>query len=92
MRTRATAALRATIVSESSGVESALIVKRAVWAALDRLPPRQRAIVVLHELEGLSLSAIATLLGRAEMTVRWHLSMGRRDLKRQLASFMGETR
>jgi DNA-directed RNA polymerase specialized sigma24 family protein len=47
--------------------------------------------VIMHELEGLSLSTIASFLGISGMTVRWHLSMGRRDLKRVLARHMGDT-
>jgi len=63
---------------------------RAVPGALDVLQPRRRAIVIMHELEGLSLPAIASLLGVSVMTVRWHLSMGRRDLKRLLTPQFGE--
>jgi RNA polymerase sigma-70 factor (ECF subfamily) len=70
--------------------ESALIVKRAVWSALDTLAPRRRAIVVLAEIDGLSVGEIAALLGVAVMTVRWHLSMARRELKRVLADTLGE--
>ena len=64
--------------------ESALIAKASVWRALDGLPPRRRAIVVMHELEGLSEDAIASLLGITRITVRWHLSAGRRDLSKRL--------
>lgn len=70
--------------------ESALIAKRAVWSALDALAPRRRAIVVLAELEGLPPLEIARLLGVTVMTVRWHLSMARRELKRALAEHFGE--
>ena len=41
--------------------------------------PGRRAIVVMHELEGLTPRAIASLLGLSALTVRWHLSMARRD-------------
>jgi RNA polymerase sigma-70 factor, ECF subfamily len=75
----------------ASTAEAALIAKRAVWAALDTLTPRRRAILVLSELEGLAPDAIATLVGGTVVTVRWHLSMGRRELRRALASHMGET-
>jgi DNA-directed RNA polymerase specialized sigma24 family protein len=71
--------------------ESALIAKRAVWAALDLLRPRRRAIVIMHELERMSAAAIASFLGVSGMTVRWHLSMGRHDLKRVLKPQMGDT-
>jgi RNA polymerase sigma factor (sigma-70 family) len=66
------------------GQEGALMARTTVWRALDTLTPRRRAIVVMHELEGLSISAIAALLGISAITVRWHLSVGRRDLARAI--------
>ncbi len=60
--------------------EIALIARTTVWRALDRLPPRRRAVLVMHELEGATIPAIARLLGVTAVTVRWHLSMGRREL------------
>src|SRR5712692_5146842 len=90
VRKRSAATLRAGVANASSTQESALIAKRAVWSALDVLQPRRRAIVIMHELEGMSLAAIASLLGVSTMTVRWHLSMGRRDLKRILEPHMGD--
>jgi RNA polymerase sigma-70 factor (ECF subfamily) len=67
------------------------LIRTAVWQALDRLSPRRRAIVVMHEIEGLSARAIASLLGISAITVRWHLSRGRRELARQLDPRSGET-
>jgi len=72
------------------GPDAALIAKRTVWAALDTLHPRPRAILVMHELDGMSLPDIAAQLGLRLMTVRWHLSMGRRDLKRLLRPTHGD--
>jgi RNA polymerase sigma-70 factor (ECF subfamily) len=60
-----------------------------VWQALDRLSPRRRAILVMHELEGLPAPAIASLLGIAAITVRWHLARARRDLADCLHSHQG---
>jgi RNA polymerase sigma-70 factor (ECF subfamily) len=71
--------------------EAALIARTAVWQALNILPPRRRAIVVMYELEGLGIPAIASLLGISAITVRWHLSIGRRELTRVLKAYMGET-
>ena len=34
-----------------------------VWAAVDRLPPRQRAVIALHYHDGLSVAEIAEVLG-----------------------------
>jgi RNA polymerase sigma-70 factor (ECF subfamily) len=60
--------------------ESTLVARSVVWQALERLPPRRRAIIVLYEIEGVAIPAIARLLGVASVTVRWHLSVGRREL------------
>jgi RNA polymerase sigma-70 factor, ECF subfamily len=71
--------------------EAALVARATVWRALDALTPRRRAIVVMHELEGLPIPAIASLLGITAITVRWHLSKGRSELARILTPRAGET-
>jgi RNA polymerase sigma-70 factor (ECF subfamily) len=70
--------------------EDVLITKTTVWQALDLLPPRRRAVVVMHELEGLTIAAIASLLGISTITARWHLSKGKHDLARALKPYMGD--
>ena len=81
-------------IGHSSGVydgqEAALIARATVWRALDILKPRRRAVLVMHELEGLPIPAIASLLGISAITVRWHLSIGRRELAGVLKPLMGE--
>jgi RNA polymerase sigma-70 factor (ECF subfamily) len=62
--------------------ERALLAHSVVWRALGTLPPRRRAVIVLHELEGIPVKEIARTLGVAAVTVRWHLAIGRRDLGR----------
>jgi RNA polymerase sigma factor (sigma-70 family) len=64
--------------------EPGMVAHAIVWQALDRLPPRRRAILVMYELEGASIPAIAALLGVAAVTVRWHLMVGRREMARAL--------
>jgi len=71
--------------------EAEFITRNAIWQALDALPPRRRAIVVMYELEGLGIPAIAALLGISAVTVRWHLSRGRRDLTGVLKAYMGDS-
>jgi RNA polymerase sigma factor (sigma-70 family) len=68
--------------------EPGMLARAMVWQALDRLPPRRRAILVLRELEDVPITGIARLLGVAPVTVRWHLMMGRREMGRTL----GESR
>ena len=69
---------------ETPDEEAALIARVAVWDALGALPPRRRAVLVMHELEGQTTRQIARTLGVTEVTVRWHLARGRRDLRRML--------
>jgi RNA polymerase sigma factor (sigma-70 family) len=75
--------------ASGSDPEEVLIARTAVWQALDILPPRRRAIIVMYELEGLAIPAIASLLGISAITVRWHLSQGRRELTGALKAHLG---
>jgi RNA polymerase sigma-70 factor, ECF subfamily len=72
--------------AESEGTggdpESALIARTILWKALDLLPPRRRAALIMHELEGLDVTSIASLLGVSSITIRWHISRGRNELIR----------
>jgi len=54
------------------------------------LAPRRRAIVILYELEGTAIGDIASLLGVSPVTVRWHLSRGRRELARAVRGETGD--
>ena len=65
---------------EPSDVEGAFIAKATVWRALEQLDPRRRAAIVMYELEGAAIPAIAKSLGVSAVTVRWHLSRGRKEL------------
>lgn len=49
------------------------------------LPARQRAVVVLHEIEGRTLREIGELLGIAAVTARWHLHVALRSLRKELS-------
>jgi RNA polymerase sigma-70 factor (ECF subfamily) len=66
--------------------EPVMLAHAMVWQALDRLAPRRRAILVMYELEGATIPAIARLLDVAPVTVRWHLMMGRREMARVLGA------
>jgi RNA polymerase sigma-70 factor, ECF subfamily len=60
--------------------EGAMVAKSTIWRALQSLSPRRRAVVVMCELEDMPIPLIARTLGLASVTVRWHLSKGRREL------------
>ena len=49
-------------------------------AALERLPDRERAAIVLRDIEGLSTREVAAALGVEEGTVRCQVSMARLKL------------
>src|SRR6185437_9037473 len=49
---------------------------RQLRAAIDRLPPRRREVVILGRIEGLTGRQIADRLGIAESTVADHLTAG----------------
>jgi RNA polymerase sigma-70 factor (ECF subfamily) len=60
---------------------------RSLRNALNRLPARQRAIVTLFELDGLSTGEVATMLNVSQVTVRWHLHQARRTLREALKAW-----
>ena len=55
--------------------------RKILAAALRRLSPKERAAVVLRDLEGLTTREVAQILGAAEVTVRSHLSAARLKLR-----------
>jgi RNA polymerase sigma-70 factor (ECF subfamily) len=50
-------------------------------AALGRISPRQRAVVILHLYAGYPTREIAVMLGASAATIRVHLSQGRKRLR-----------
>jgi RNA polymerase sigma-70 factor (ECF subfamily) len=58
--------------------------RRLVAEGLKALPERERAALVLREIEGLSTAETAAVLGVAEVTVRSQISMAKARLKRWL--------
>jgi len=63
-------------------IERALRVR----AALERVSPKRRAVVILHDLEGLPLGEVVEIVGANLLTVRSRLRDGRRRLLAELAS------
>jgi RNA polymerase sigma-70 factor (ECF subfamily) len=72
--------------------EAALVAQTTIWSALAQLVPRRRAVIVLHELEGMDFPQIAHLLGISPVTVRWHVGRGRRELARAIGPQDGGAR
>ncbi len=61
--------------------------RQLVAEGLKRLPPRERAAVVLCAIEGLETPRAAKILGVSEATVRSQLSMARTKLKEFVGRF-----
>ena len=60
--------------------------------AMTTLSERQRMIVTLFDVDGMSSTEIGEMLDLAPGTVRWHLHEARRTLRRALSSFFkGDT-
>lgn len=70
----------------SAAAESAEF-RAALDAALATLPPRQRTILLLYDVDGHSGAEIATMLAITPETVRWHLHAARRALRPALQRF-----
>jgi RNA polymerase sigma-70 factor (ECF subfamily) len=81
VRQRVPASAYAMPTTTPSG-EAAAIARSTIWRALQLLSPRRRAVVIMCELEGLSIASVARTLGVTGVTARWHLSRGRKDLAR----------
>jgi RNA polymerase sigma-70 factor (ECF subfamily) len=60
--------------------------------ALDLLPPKERAAIVLRDIEGLTTSEVAETLGSSETTVRSQISSARVKLKRILDGLLTRRR
>lgn len=58
--------------------------REAVRPALDRLKPRQREALLLHEIEGLSCAAVGRRFGISEGAAESLVARGRRKLRREI--------
>ena len=72
------------ILESSSGGEFPDELSRRVQSALDRLPVKQRAAIVLTIYENQSHAEAAKTLGCAEATISWRVFAARQKLKRLL--------
>jgi len=63
--------------------------RQVVANGLKTLPEKERAAVVLRDIEGLSTGEVARILGSSETTVRSQISTARLKLKRFAERVMG---
>jgi len=65
-------------------------LRRRLADALDTLTPPQRAVMVLHDVEGFTHAEIGGLLGIPEGTARAHLHHARAALRKTLSDLRGD--
>ena len=64
---------------------------RELWAAVAKLPEKQRTVIHLHYAEGYSCEELAAMLHLPAATVRSRLHRGRKQLKTLLGGLDDET-
>ncbi|HVW10079.1 MAG TPA: sigma-70 family RNA polymerase sigma factor [Bryobacteraceae bacterium] len=60
----------------------------AVKAGLSRLGEKERAAIVLRDIEGLDTAQVASILGSSEATIRSQISVGRRKLRKFAEAYL----
>ena len=83
-RVRADYAARAHEAQGEAGRGEQVLLRRRLLAALDRLTPVQREVVLLHDLEGWTHAEIAAALELSEVMSRQHLFVARRIMREDL--------
>jgi RNA polymerase sigma-70 factor (ECF subfamily) len=79
-----------TVASPFRDPAEASELRRRLQEALDSLPARQRAVIVLHDVEGFKHSEIGVTLGIPEGTARSDLHYARSHLREVLGSVRSE--
>jgi len=82
------------VQSLNPGPEQAAVtegLRTAVWAALDQLPAEQRAAVVMHHLEEMSVAEIAQAAGVRPGTIMSRLARAREVLRRLLSPYVEDS-
>jgi RNA polymerase sigma-70 factor (ECF subfamily) len=70
-------------------VNAADDISAKVQAALLKLPPKQRAAVILTTYDDMSHAEAGRVLGCSETTVSWRVFMARKQLKKWLEPHIG---
>ncbi|MCK4224830.1 MAG: sigma-70 family RNA polymerase sigma factor [candidate division Zixibacteria bacterium] len=60
------------------------LIKWAINDSMAALNPRQKAVFVLRDLEGLDIKEVAQITGMPQATVRWYLHRARSKLRSEL--------
>lgn len=80
----------ATWRSKDYSAEQQMLNEQELGLAMRQLTDRERAALTLRELEGLSTSEVAEILGSAESTVRVQIASARVKLRKCLVAMRGK--
>jgi len=78
--------------AEDADVGESVAIRQALIPALRRVPPRQRAVLVLRFLDGLDVAATANALGCTEGTVKSQTARGLETLRAELGDALDDLR
>jgi len=79
---------RVMAASEGDGAVDVERQMEAITAGLGELGEKERAAIVLRDIEGLGTGEVASILGSSEATVRSQISVGRRKLRKFAEAYM----
>jgi RNA polymerase sigma-70 factor (ECF subfamily) len=66
------------------------LIKWAIKKAMNVLNPKQKAVFVLRDLQGLDIKEVAQITGMPQATVRWYLHRARSKLRDELTKHYSE--
>src|SRR5213083_2954180 len=66
-------------------------LREVLASAIDELPANHRAVLVLHDVEGLSMAEVADALGISLATAKVHAHRARLRLRKRLGMFLSPT-
>lgn len=84
---REAAERRQSLRAEESSLQASEL-EEVVKERVERLPDRQREVLVLHLYQGLSYTEIASVLGCSYDDVKMNLSLARKRLKHELKEYL----